>query len=308
MPLPQVPGFKTLQDVSGYLARLRYSLEADTPIHLERGWALGLTTLSLDPPSVIIPEVVPPPRNFSARSTILGVQLIWDAPLGSGSSPDPSIKAFEVQRATNIGMTTGLTSLGFMDTLQLVDIPSSSSLGTFFYRGRSIRYNGDTSVWTPVVSVVTLGIDGSVIANGSLTTPKYAPLSVTTPKIAANAITVEKIERVTANAVILSQGVGSDAIWTKTPTVETVTTTVSLVIGAAGAGIAIFRWGATSVADGETIAHGLGATPAAVLITPSVAGEMASATAADGTTFTVALKKHDGTGGTTQVVSWMALI
>jgi hypothetical protein len=67
-------------------------------------------------------------------------------------------------------------------------------------------------------------------------------------------------------------------------------------------------WNATaSVADGGTITHGSGGTPTAVLCTPSVAAEMCSVTAKDETTFTVALKKHDGTAGTSQTIYWMAL-
>lgn len=64
--------------------------------------------------------------------------------------------------------------------------------------------------------------------------------------------------------------------------------------------------GATSVADGGTISHGLWTTPSWVQVTPSVAGEMASVTAISATTFTVALKTHAGAAGTTQTVYWEA--
>ena len=74
--------------------------------------------------------------------------------------------------------------------------------------------------------------------------------------------------------------------------------------------------GVTSVADGGTITHGLidytgGETTAAIAprivkVQATVAGEMASVTAISTTTFTVALKKHDGTAGTTQNVYWEA--
>jgi hypothetical protein len=66
--------------------------------------------------------------------------------------------------------------------------------------------------------------------------------------------------------------------------------------------------GATaSVADGGTITHGVGSTPTSVICTPSVASEMCSVTAIGATNFTVALKKHDGTAGTSQTIYWMAL-
>lgn len=64
--------------------------------------------------------------------------------------------------------------------------------------------------------------------------------------------------------------------------------------------------GAASVADGGTISHGLAATPTRVTVTASVAGEFASVTAVGASTVTVALRKHDGTAGTTQTVYWRA--
>jgi hypothetical protein len=64
--------------------------------------------------------------------------------------------------------------------------------------------------------------------------------------------------------------------------------------------------GFTSVADGGTISHGLMTTPLWIMVVPSVASEMVSVTAKSSTTFTVALKKHDNTVGTTQSVYWRA--
>ncbi len=63
--------------------------------------------------------------------------------------------------------------------------------------------------------------------------------------------------------------------------------------------------GATaSVADGGTITHGLGVAPTVVTAVGSVAGEIVSVTAKSSTTFTVAIKKHDGDAGTTQTIYW----
>ena len=65
--------------------------------------------------------------------------------------------------------------------------------------------------------------------------------------------------------------------------------------------------GATSVADGGTVTHGLGATPTLVCATCSTTGEIVSVTAIGATTFTVAIKKiADGSAGTTAVVYWVA--
>lgn len=63
---------------------------------------------------------------------------------------------------------------------------------------------------------------------------------------------------------------------------------------------------AAAVTDGSTIAHGLNAAPPAAFVQPTVAGEFASITAISSTSLTVALKKHDGTAGTSQTVYWMA--
>ena len=67
-----------------------------------------------------------------------------------------------------------------------------------------------------------------------------------------------------------------------------------------------FKRGAISVADGGTITHGCGTTPTAVVCTPTTSGEMVSVTSVGATTFTVAIKKHDGSAGTTATVYWMA--
>lgn len=66
------------------------------------------------------------------------------------------------------------------------------------------------------------------------------------------------------------------------------------------------NYGATSVADGGTISHGLATTPTVVTVTCSTADEYASVSAKGSSTFTVQLTKHDGTAGTTAVVYWTA--
>jgi hypothetical protein len=66
--------------------------------------------------------------------------------------------------------------------------------------------------------------------------------------------------------------------------------------------------GATSVADGGTVSHGLVAAPTTVRVTGSVAGEIATVTTLSASTFTVALKTGAGAAGTTQVVYWEAAV
>jgi hypothetical protein len=68
-------------------------------------------------------------------------------------------------------------------------------------------------------------------------------------------------------------------------------------------------WNATaSVADGGTVTHGLGTTPTAVLVMATTTGEFVSVTAKSSTTFTVAIKKHDNSAGTTQTLYWAAIV
>jgi len=67
------------------------------------------------------------------------------------------------------------------------------------------------------------------------------------------------------------------------------------------------NWGATSVADGGTISHGLAGTPDTVLCTTSVASQFCSVTVLAATTFTVAIKTDTGAAGTTQTIYWYAV-
>jgi hypothetical protein len=62
--------------------------------------------------------------------------------------------------------------------------------------------------------------------------------------------------------------------------------------------------GATRVQDGDTIPHHLVAKPSQIFATATVAGEYASITESNATTFTVAIKKIDGTAGRPQIVYW----
>lgn len=66
------------------------------------------------------------------------------------------------------------------------------------------------------------------------------------------------------------------------------------------------RGAQAAATDGSTISHGLVTTPTNVRCTASVAGEFVSVTALSGSTFTVAIKKHDNTAGTSQTVYWEA--
>lgn len=74
-------------------------------------------------------------------------------------------------------------------------------------------------------------------------------------------------------------------------------------------GITLEKSGAAaSVSDGGTINHGLSKTPDSVMALASVSGEFVSVTAKGSTTFTVAIKKHDGSAGTTQTIYWRAVV
>lgn len=72
-------------------------------------------------------------------------------------------------------------------------------------------------------------------------------------------------------------------------------------------------WGYSSATDGAVILHGMGVTPGAVIVTCSVSGEVASVTAKDAVSFTVAIKKHWKTdlwapNGTPQTIYWVAFV
>lgn len=165
--------------------------------------------------------------------------------------------------------------------------------------GSSLAMSGTALQRAALTGDVTAGADGNATT--------IANLAVTAAKIAANTVTLAKIERVATNQVILSQGVGADAVWTGSPSVPTLTTTTSLVVGSVGSATGRLRWGAAVVANGGTIAHGLGVSPGGVWLTGSVAGEMVAFTGLDATNITVGIVKHDGTGGTTQNISWMVV-
>lgn len=66
--------------------------------------------------------------------------------------------------------------------------------------------------------------------------------------------------------------------------------------------------GATSIADGATISHGLATTPTVVTAVGSVAAQIITVTAKTSSTFTVAIKTDSGGAGTTQTIYWRASI
>jgi hypothetical protein len=76
-----------------------------------------------------------------------------------------------------------------------------------------------------------------------------------------------------------------------------------LIYGTTSKGL--YAEGATAtVADGGTITHGLSATPKWAIAICSTSAEFAAVTTLAATTFTVAIKKHDGSAGTTQTIYW----
>jgi len=64
--------------------------------------------------------------------------------------------------------------------------------------------------------------------------------------------------------------------------------------------------GQASIGDGGEILHYCGFSPTTYWVQGTIAGEFCSVTAINSTTLTVAIKKHDGTAGTTQTVIWYA--
>jgi len=66
--------------------------------------------------------------------------------------------------------------------------------------------------------------------------------------------------------------------------------------------------GGITVGDGATISHGLVGTATVVSANGSVAGQFVSVTAKTSTTFTVAIKTHNNSAGSSQAVYWRASI
>lgn len=104
----------------------------------------------------------------------------------------------------------------------------------------------------------------------------------------------------------LNPGVGYAIVGQASMTGEQVTNCAVSGLLSNVTGIGGKNGGVASVADGGTIAHGLGATPTKYGTVGTVANEIVSATA-DATNMTVAIKKPaDGSAGTTQSVAWWA--
>lgn len=64
--------------------------------------------------------------------------------------------------------------------------------------------------------------------------------------------------------------------------------------------------GASTIADGGKIAHGLNGVPRSVIVTGSIAGQIVSVSAVDATNIVVAIKTGSGSAGTKQKVYWQA--
>ena len=96
--------------------------------------------------------------------------------------------------------------------------------------------------------------------------------------------------------ILRDNGTGSILDTSTGPT--TITNNIGYVTENSGA--------AATVADGGTIAHGCAAAPTKVIATGSVAGEIVTVTSISATNITVAIKKPDGSAGTTQTVYWRA--
>ena len=145
-------------------------------------------------------------------------------------------------------------------------------------------------------------------------------------QIAGSAATLESYRNIISNNLLLD---GPDVsmtygVYENATNVDNNVIINNIIQGAATA--AIFKSGAStvvrdnigytteakgataSVADGGTITHGLVATPTVAIATGSVANEFVSATTLGATTITVAIKKHDGSAGTTQTVYWHAWV
>jgi hypothetical protein len=96
--------------------------------------------------------------------------------------------------------------------------------------------------------------------------------------------------------------VGASKATTSVLPVTTVNSLVRIIDKRKGAE----RSHASTVADGGTVAHGLMTTPAWVIATGSIAGQIVTCTGKDATNLTFAIKTDAGAPGTSQTVYWRA--
>lgn len=128
---------------------------------------------------------------------------------------------------------------------------------------------------------------------------------VTSNLVACNGYTYAHVDNININAVSNNVLVANNRLYGATGNDITDNASNSVIRDNVGYETEVSAK-SVSVADGASIAHTLAVTPTIVTVTPTVAGEIVAVTAITSTTFTVAIKKHDGTAGTTQDLYWRA--
>jgi hypothetical protein len=224
----------------------------------------------------------------------------------------------------------GIYVLGFDTTYRVQNVVIEGNTVSGFYNLTDATVSGNAG------HIVVGYTDRAKVANnlivGGASTPSaaagiFAPFNHSALSITGNTITgtyaaggvrvaTSTITGLTIADNTVNQGTASDPmvyITGSTVTGATIrgnggTGTVPLTVGTTTITYAQRNGGATSVADGGTISHGLATTPTSVRVATTTSGELASVTAVAASTFTVAIKTHAGAAGTTAVVYWEAEI
>lgn len=212
-----IPGGMNSQQLWRYIAQLRQSLEyrQTQDLHVNDIGALGITPIG-PLTGVTLPAATSTPATptgLQAFGFYKQVVLVWSL------DTDPTIEGWEIQRATNAGFTTGVTTLTVVRALAYLDDDNLSDSTQYHYRIRAKGDGNDNySSYTSVVNATTLSNDSTVltqlasaaqliqtahilsavigtaqIANLSVTDAKIANLAVTTAKIALLAVTDAQI-------------------------------------------------------------------------------------------------------------------
>ena len=248
-----------------------------------------------------------------------------------------SIEGFQVGISVSIALGNVFNSfVGNVITDNLnngIKIASSSQSGTVI-SGNVLRNNGGGPTDATQIFIISSGSDLVVNGNSLIDTRsgaarvQFGIYVQSTNQVVIDGNLIDgfrsqgiRIEDandviITSNQVISSGVTGLLVTGTSVNSIVTSNNfrqsgTLSLVTGCCtvynNLGYVTENWGATSVADGGTISHGLAGTPDTVQCTTSITDEFCSVTALAATTFTVTITKHDGTAGTTQTIYWYAV-
>jgi hypothetical protein len=200
--------------------------------------------------------------------------------------------------------TTGAIAIGPNAWLATLPTTTIDIVGTNLGRYVNEPSLGEMDTWLATSNNTPIE---RVIRQTSTSNDRHAQFAAEDTGGAAKGVLRAGLNSSGAHRVYIGAETATTVEFIRNNTLAAFIATAGFGIGSNGTGIGTLTWGASSVADGGTVTHNNGSTPTAVFATGSVASEIVTVTAKGATTFTVAIKKDDGTAGTTQTVYWMAL-